>query len=50
MVDVAYSIRGELAEEVQWGAKSPWRDRRVRLAAIYRETINTAVTLGHSRL
>jgi peptide/nickel transport system substrate-binding protein len=75
-VDIAYSIRGELAEELQrtpgltlkpaviqapfwlyfadqWDAKSPWHDRRVRLAAsqaIDRPTINSALTLGHSRL
>jgi peptide/nickel transport system substrate-binding protein len=75
-VDIAYSIRGELAEEVQrtagltlkpaviqapfwvyfadqWDAKSPWHDRRVRLAAsdaIDRPTINKALTLGYSRL
>ena len=75
-VDVVYSIRGELAEELQrtpglalkptviqapqwvsmldqWDAKSPWHDRRVRLAAnhaIDRKAINQAVTLGHSRL
>jgi peptide/nickel transport system substrate-binding protein len=75
-VDVIYSIRGELAEEVQrtagltlkptviqapqwvamldqWDAKSPWHDRRVRLAAnlaIDRKAINQAITLGHSRI
>jgi len=75
-VDVVYSIRGELAEELQrtpglalkptviqapqwvsmldqWDTKSPWHDRRVRLAAnhaIDRKAINQAVTLGHSRL
>jgi peptide/nickel transport system substrate-binding protein len=75
-VDVVYSIRGELAEELQrtpgltlkptviqatqwvgmldqWDSKSPWHDRRVRLAAnlaIDRGAINQAVTLGHSRL
>jgi peptide/nickel transport system substrate-binding protein len=75
-VDIAYSIRGELAEELQrtpgltlkpaviqapfwvyfadqWDAKSPWHDRRVRLAASQatdRSTINTALTLGHSKL
>ena len=74
-VDVAYSIRGELAQELrrtpgltlkgavlqapfyvyfadQWNAKSPWHDRRVRLAAsqaIDRKGINEALTLGHSR-
>ena len=75
-VDVVYSIRGELAEELQrtpglalkpaviqapqwvamldqWDPKSPWHDRRVRLAAnlaIDRKTINQAITLGHSKL
>jgi peptide/nickel transport system substrate-binding protein len=75
-VDIAYSIRGELAEEMQrtpgltlkpaviqapfwlyfadqWDPKSPWHDRRVRLAAslaIDRASINQALTLGHSRL
>ncbi len=75
-VDIAYSIRGELAEELQktpgltlkpaviqspfwlyfpeqWNPKSPWHDRRVRLAAslaIDRPSINQALTLGHSRL
>ena len=75
-VDVAYSIRGELAEELQrtpgltlvpaviqapfwmyfadqWDPKSPWHDRRVRLAANYaldRKAINQALTLGHSKL
>jgi peptide/nickel transport system substrate-binding protein len=75
-VDIAYSIRGELAEELQrteglslkpaviqapfwvyfadqWNAKSPWHDRRVRLAAtqaIDRKVINQALTLGHSKL
>ena len=75
-VDIVYSIRGELAEELQrtpgltlkptviqapqwismldqWDAKSPWHDRRVRLAAnlaVDRKTINQAITLGHSRL
>src|SRR2546427_10345496 len=65
-VDVAYGIRGALAEELrrtpgltlkpnvgqatfwvnfpdQWDAKSPWHDRRVRLAANYaidRQAIN----------
>jgi peptide/nickel transport system substrate-binding protein len=37
----------------QWDAKSPWNDRRVRLAAnlaIDRETINQALTLGFSRI
>ena len=75
-VDIAYSIRGELAEELQktpgltlkpaviqapfwlyfadqWDPKSPWHDRRVRLAAslaIDRRSINQALTLGHSLL
>ena len=75
-VDVAYSIRGELAEEVkrtpglklaptlipatfwvdftteQWNPKSPWHDRRVRLAAslaIDRQAISQAETLGFSK-
>jgi peptide/nickel transport system substrate-binding protein len=75
-VDVVYSIRGELAEELQrtpgltlkptviqatqwvgmldqWDPKSPWHDRRVRLAAnhaIDRGAINQAITLGHSKI
>ena len=75
-VDIAYSIRGELAQELQrtpglalkpaviqapfwvyfadqWDPKSPWHDRRVRLAAnhaIDRKAINDALTLGYSRL
>ena len=76
-VDVAYSLRGELAEEVkrspglklaptllpatfwvdftteQWNPKSPWHDRRVRLAAslaIDRHEINRAETLGFSKV
>jgi peptide/nickel transport system substrate-binding protein len=75
-VDIVYSIRGELAEELarakgltlkpavpqftvwlyfpdQWDSKSPWYDERVRLAAslaIDRETMNQALTLGHSEL
>ena len=75
-IDIAYSITGELAEEMQrtrgltvkpivvqtpfwlyfadqWDAKSPWHDRRVRLAAglaIDRASNNQALTLGHSRL
>jgi peptide/nickel transport system substrate-binding protein len=75
-IDIAYSIRGELAEEIarsndlalkptliqapfwlyfpdQWDAKSPWHDRRVRLAAslaVDRKNINQALTLGHSRI
>jgi len=73
-VDIAYSIRGELAEELQrtpgltlkpavvqgvfniyfpdqWDVKSPWHDERVRRAAsaaIDRDGINQAVTLGYS--
>src|SRR5207253_3370682 len=41
----------ELTE--QWDAKSPWHDRRVRLAAshaIDRAAVNQAETLGLSRL
>src|SRR5213076_3467116 len=37
----------------QWDPKSPWHDRRVRLAAnhaIDRRAINQAITLGHSAL
>ncbi len=37
----------------QWDPKSPWHDRRVRLAvnhAIDRPAINRAETLGHSRI
>jgi peptide/nickel transport system substrate-binding protein len=75
-VDIVYSIRGALAEELQrtaglalkstiipapfwlvfldqWDAKSPWHDRRVRLAANYaidRREINKAETLGYSKL
>lgn len=75
-VDIVYSIRGALAEELQrtpgltlkpaviqapfwvyfadqWDPKSPWHDRRVRLAvnyAIDRKAVNQAETLGHSRL
>src|SRR5213592_3737917 len=74
--DIAYSIRGALAEELrrtpgltlkpnyppatfwlvfvdQWDAKSPWHDRRVRLAvnlAIDRAAINQAETLGFSKI
>ncbi len=74
--DIAYSIRGALAEELrrtpgltlkpnyppgtfwlnfieQWGLKSPWHDRRVRLAAnlaIDRHAINQAETLGFSKI
>jgi peptide/nickel transport system substrate-binding protein len=75
-VDIAYSIRGELAEEIQhtkglslkptliqatfflyfadqWDAKSPWHDVRVRRAAnlaLDLDSINEALTLGHSRI
>jgi peptide/nickel transport system substrate-binding protein len=75
-IDIVYSVRGELAEELQrtpglvlkpvviqspqwvnfldqWDPKSPWHDRRVRLAAnlaVDRKAINQAITLGHSRL
>jgi peptide/nickel transport system substrate-binding protein len=75
--DIAYSIRGALAEELrrtpgltlkpnyppgtfwlvfpeQWtDPKSPWADKRVRLAASYaidRPAINRAETLGFSRI
>ena len=74
--DVAYSIRGALAEELrrtpgltlkpnyppgtfwlnfvdQWDPKSPWHDRRVRLAAnhaIDRQSVNHAETLGFSKI
>ncbi|HEV8437946.1 MAG TPA: ABC transporter substrate-binding protein [Methylomirabilota bacterium] len=75
-VDIAYNLRGPLAEEVQrtpgvkltrallaathwvdfttrqWDARSPWHDRRVRLAAalsIDRHAINQAETFGFSR-
>ena len=37
----------------QWDSKSPWHDRRVRLAANYaidRQGLNQAETLGHSRM
>jgi peptide/nickel transport system substrate-binding protein len=75
-VDVAYNIRGALAEEIrrspgltlkpnvgqathwiyfpeQWDPKSPWHDRRVRLAvnhAIDRQAMNQADALGFSRI
>jgi peptide/nickel transport system substrate-binding protein len=74
--DVAYTLPGELAEEVRrdqrlrlqvnypptpfwldfsdkWDPKSPWHDRRMRLAANYaidRQAINEAETLGYSKL
>jgi len=75
-VDIAYAIRGALAEELrrsaglrlkpnvgqatqwvyftdQWDPKSPWHDRRVRLAANYaidRSAINLAELLGFARI
>jgi peptide/nickel transport system substrate-binding protein len=75
-VDIAYSIRGTLAEELkrtpglqlkptlgpftewilfadQWDPKSPWHDKRVRLAAnlaVDRDQINQAEYLGASRV
>ncbi len=75
-VDIAYTLRGAIAEDLQrtpsltlkptlfnatfwllfteqWDAKSPFADRRVRLAAnhaIDRQPINQTVTLGFSRL
>ena len=75
-VDVAYAIRGALAEELrrspgltlkpnvgqatfwvsfpdQWDPKSPWHDRRVRLAASYaidRQAMNQADSLGFSKI
>jgi peptide/nickel transport system substrate-binding protein len=75
-VDVAYNMRGALAEELQrtpglslrpnvgqathwvyfseqWDPKSPWHDRRVRLAANHaldRTAINQADALGHARV
>jgi peptide/nickel transport system substrate-binding protein len=75
-VDIAYNIRGALAEEIrrspgltlkpnvgqathwvyfaeQWDPKSPWHDRRIRLAANYaidRNTMNQADALGFSRI
>jgi peptide/nickel transport system substrate-binding protein len=74
--DIAYSIRGALAEELrrtpgltlkptvptftewlvfteQWDAKSPWADKRVRLAAnlaIDRKTLNEAEYLGFGKV
>jgi peptide/nickel transport system substrate-binding protein len=74
--DIAYSIRGPLAEELrrtpgltlkatqptftewltfteQWDPKSPWADKRVRLAAnlaIDRKTLNEAEYLGFARI
>ena len=75
-IDIAYSIRGELANEVQnspgltlkptvgsapywvyfpdqWDPKSPWHDKRVRLAVKYAldyDAINQALTLGFSHI
>ena len=75
-IDIAYSVRAELAEELQrtpgltlkptvgsapyflyfpeqWDPKSPWSDVRVRQAAnlaLDRNTINQALTLGHSHI
>jgi len=75
-VDVAYAIRGPLAEDLrrtpglalkpvetqitswvyfadQWDPKSPWHDRRVRLAAnhaIDRQAMNQAELLGFAKL
>jgi len=75
-VDIAYNLRGELAQEVrrtagltlkpnvgqathwvyfadQWDPKSPWHDRRVRLAAnhaIDRQSMNQADALGFAKL
>src|SRR2546427_2520698 len=75
-VDIAYNLRGELAQEIrrtagltlkpnvgqathwvyfadQWDSKSPWHDRRVRLAAnhaIDRQAMNQADALGFAKL
>jgi len=76
-VDIAYSLRGPLGDEVQrtaglklaptggnatqwlnfgplpWDTKSPWADRRVRLAAALsfdKNAINQAETLGYSKI
>ena len=76
-VDIAYSLRGPLGDEVrrteglklaatvvsgtqwfdfgrlQFDPKSPWHDRRVRLAAALafdKNAINQAETLGHSKI
>ena len=74
--DIAYLLRGSLAEELQrtagfqlkapvvsttiwlvfldqWDPKSPWHDRRVRLAANYainRQAMNQAEYLGFAKL
>src|SRR5438445_12020914 len=50
---VVSSVMQWVAFVDQWDPKSPWHDRRVRLAAnlaIDRQTINQAETLGHSLL
>jgi peptide/nickel transport system substrate-binding protein len=75
-VDIAYAIRGTLAEELrrspgltlkpvlaqvthwvyfpdQWDPRSPWHDRRVRLAAshaIDRQSLSQAETLGFAKI
>ncbi len=75
-VDVAYQLRGALAEDVrrspgltlkpnlglatywvyfakQWDPKSPWHNRRVRLAATHaldRQAMNQAEALGFSKI
>ena len=75
-VDIAFNIRGALAEDLQrtpgltlrptvglathwayfaeqWDPKSPWHDRRVRLAAnhaIDRNAMNQADALGHAKV
>jgi len=59
--DVAYTFRSVVAQDLQrapgltdqWDPKSPWADRRVRLAvnhAIDRGAMNQSLTLGFSRL
>src|SRR5213594_3623465 len=50
---VVSSVMQWVAFVDQWDSKSPWHDRRVRLAAnlaIDRQAINQAETLGHSLL